>query len=286
MVPVDGQHWTSDPWTVTERDGRLYGRGTCDMKGFVALALAAVPVALAAALKRPLQLAISYDEELGCTGAPPLIAAMAGLPKAGAVVVGEPSRMKVVTGHKGGCAWKFHLRGHEVHSSLLPQGVSAIMEAARLIQWANDRNAALQAAPRGPVAAAFDPPFSTLHAGMINGGTAHNITAADCRFALEVRAVPGESLLGWISEVEGAAQSIAAAMAAQVPGTGIDIDRYFELDPPGPRTARRGRGTVPPPDGRQRRACRQLWHRGGAFPEGRVFLRGLRSRRHRAGPSG
>lgn len=253
VVPVDGQDWTSDPWTVVEREGRLYGRGTCDMKGFVALALAAVPVALAAGVKRPLQLAISYDEELGCTGAPPLIAAMAGLPKAGAVVVGEPSRMKVVTGHKGGAAWKFHVRGHEVHSSLLPQGVSAIMEAARLIQWANDRNAALQAAPRGPVAAAFDPPFTTLHAGMIAGGTAHNITAADCRFSMEVRAVPGEPLTGWIAEVEGAAQALAAQMAARVPGTGIGIDRYFELDP-----------LVPEAEGVAEALCRRLTGDNGA----------------------
>jgi acetylornithine deacetylase len=109
VVPVDGQHWSSDPWTVTERDGRLYGRGTCDMKGFVALALAAVPLALAADLKRPLQLALSHDEELGCTGAPPMIAEMArSLPRAAAVIVGEPSRFSVVTGHKGGTGFKRH----------------------------------------------------------------------------------------------------------------------------------------------------------------------------------
>jgi acetylornithine deacetylase len=244
VVPVDGQVWTSDPWTVTERGGRLYGRGTCDMKGFLALALAAVPVALAAGVKRPLQLAISYDEELGCTGAPPLIAAMAGLPRAGAVVVGEPSRMKVVTGHKGGCAWNVHVRGHEVHSSLLPQGVSAIMEGARLIQWANDRNATLAAAPRQ---GGFVPPFSTLHTGQIAGGTAHNITAADCRFDLEVRALPDEPLSRWIAEVEAAAQAISAAMAARVPGTGITLDRYFDLAP-----------LAPEPQGAAEALCRRL----------------------------
>jgi acetylornithine deacetylase len=231
VVPVDGQDWSSDPWVVTERDGRLYGRGTCDMKGFLALSLAALPLALRSGLRRPLQIAISYDEEVGCTGAPPLIAAMgAVLPRAAAVIVGEPSRMRVVTGHKGGCAWRVHVRGHEVHSSLLPQGVSAIMEGARLIDWANRRNAALMAATPGPVAAAFDPPHSTLHVGMIAGGTAHNITAGDCRFNLEVRNLPTEPLADWIAEIEGAAAGIGAAMAARVPGTGITLDRYFDLN--------------------------------------------------------
>ncbi|MGL4310118.1 MAG: M20/M25/M40 family metallo-hydrolase, partial [Paracoccaceae bacterium] len=136
VVPVDGQDWSADPWTVVERDGRLYGRGTCDMKGFVALSIWALVEAQRRGVQRPLQLALSYDEEVGCTGAPPLIAAMADLPRANAVIVGEPSRMQVVTAHKGGAGFKVHVRGHEVHSSLLPQGVSAIMEAARIIQWA------------------------------------------------------------------------------------------------------------------------------------------------------
>ena len=134
VVPVDGQAWTSDPFAVTERDGRLYGRGTCDMKGFDALALAAVPMALKAGLKRPLQIALSYDEEVGCDGCIGMVNEMAALlPRAAAVVVGEPSRMKVVTGHKGGVGYKTAVKGHEVHSSLLDRGVSAVMEAARLI---------------------------------------------------------------------------------------------------------------------------------------------------------
>ena len=123
VVPVDGQAWTSDPFVVTERDGRLYGRGTCDMKGFDALALAAVPMALKAGLKRPLQIALSYDEEVGCTGAPSMIAEMAGLlPRAAVVVVGEPSRMRMVNGHKGGVGYRVHVEGFEVHSSIMHQG--------------------------------------------------------------------------------------------------------------------------------------------------------------------
>ncbi len=225
VVPVDGQVWSSDPWTVTERDGRLHGRGTCDMKGFVALALAALPLAARAGLRRPLQLALSYDEELGCTGAAPLIAAMAGLPKASAVIVGEPSRMRVVTGHKAGAGWNLRVRGREVHSSLLPEGVSAVMEAARILAWVNDRNAALQAAPRGP----FHPPFTTLHAGQIAGGTAHNITAADCWFNLEVRALPDESLADWIATVEGVGARLSAELSARAAGAGVAMERYFDL---------------------------------------------------------
>ena len=237
VVPVDGQTWTSDPWVVTERDGRLYGRGTADMKGFVALSLAAVPLALQAGIARPLQIAISYDEEVGCTGAPPMIRAMAAhLPRAAAVIVGEPSRMKVVTGHKGGAGYKVHVKGFEVHSSLLPTGVSAIMEAARLIQWANDRNAEVQAAPVGPMAALFDPPFTTLHTGMIQGGTAHNITAADCTFSFEFRVVPGESPEGWCARFEAEVARVEARMRAVRPEAGITLERFFDVPPLKPET--------------------------------------------------
>lgn len=237
VVPVDGQTWTSDPWVVTERDGRLYGRGTADMKGFVALSLAAVPLAVEAGIARPLQLAISYDEEVGCTGAPPMIRAMAAhLPRAGAVIVGEPSRMKVVTGHKGGAGYKVHVKGFEVHSSLLPTGVSAIMEAARLIQWANDRNAEVQAAAVTPMAALFDPPFTTLHTGMIQGGTAHNITAADCTFSFEFRVVPGESPEGWCARFEAEVARVEARMKALRPEAGITLERFFDVPPLRPET--------------------------------------------------
>jgi acetylornithine deacetylase len=237
VVPVDGQAWTSDPWVVTERDGRLYGRGTADMKGFVALSLAAVPLAVEAGVKRPLQIAISYDEEVGCTGAPPMIRAMAAhLPRAGAVIVGEPSRMKVVTGHKGSAGYKVHVKGFEVHSSLLPSGVSAIMEAARLIQWANDRNAELQAAPVSSLATLFDPPFTTLHTGMIQGGTAHNITAADCTFSFDFRVVPGESPEGWCARFEAEVARTEARMKAIRPEAGITLDRFFDVPPLKPET--------------------------------------------------
>jgi acetylornithine deacetylase len=237
VVPVDGQVWSSDPWTVTERDGRLYGRGTCDMKGFVALALAAVPLALAADLKRPLQLALSYDEELGCTGAPPMIAEMArSLPRAAAVIVGEPSRFSVVTGHKGGTGFKVHVKGYEVHSSLIHTGVSAIMAAAPLIDFANRVNIANAAKAPAALAQMFDPPWTTLHVGMIQGGTAHNITAADCRFSCEIRVVPGEDIEDWVAAFEGQVAQAVAAMQTIRPETGITVARFFSVPPLRPET--------------------------------------------------
>jgi acetylornithine deacetylase len=188
VVPVDGQDWTTDPWQVSERDGRLHGRGTCDMKGFLALALAAVPQARDAVLARPLQLALSHDEEVGCVAVTDLIDAMSEkLPPAAAVIVGEPSMMRVVSGHKGGTGYQVHVHGVEVHSSMMHHGVSAIMQAARLIDWANRRNAESAAANPGPLAAPFDPPWTTLHVGTIRGGTAGNITARDCCFGIEFR---------------------------------------------------------------------------------------------------
>ncbi len=228
VVPVEGQTWTTDPWTVTERDGRLYGRGTCDMKGYVALAIWALVEGHHRGLTTPLQLALSYDEELGCTGAPPMIAAMQGvLPKGAAVIVGEPSRMGLITGHKGGTGYHVHMKGFEVHSSLLPQGVSAIMEGARLISWVNDQNAAIQAQVPTPAAARFVPPFTTLHVGMISGGTAHNITAADCRFAVEMRLVPGEDIAAHEARFRDAAARLDAAMKAVRPEAGVTLDRFF-----------------------------------------------------------
>lgn len=228
VVPVDGQTWSVDPWCVTERDGRLYGRGTCDMKGYVALAIWALVEGHQRGLRRPLQLALSYDEEVGCTGAPPMIVAMQGvLPKGEAVLVGEPSRMRLITGHKGGAGYHVHVKGFEVHSSLLPYGVSAIMEGARLIGWANAMNAELMARKPSPVAALFDPPHSTLHVGVISGGTAHNITAADCQFALEMRMVPDESVAALGEAFRAEAARIDAAIKAVRPEAGVTLVPFF-----------------------------------------------------------
>ena len=231
VVPVDGQDWSTDPFTVTEQDGKLFGRGTCDMKGFDALALSAVPLALERGIKRPLQIALSYDEEVGCTGAPPMIDHMVshGLPRADTVIVGEPSMMKIVTGHKGGIGYKMHFRGFEVHSSLAPKGVSAIMMAAKLINWANEVNAENAAKTPSELAAEFDPPFTTLHIGTIHGGTAHNITAKDCYFGFDFRIVPGEDIAAWQARFEAKVAEIAAEMKAIRPEAGITAEQYFHV---------------------------------------------------------
>lgn len=230
VVPVDGQDWTSDPFTVVERNGCYFGRGTCDMKGFDALAIWAMVEARSRRLSRPLQLALSFDEEVGCTGAPPMIDHMQTiLPKASCVIVGEPSMMKAVTGHKGGYAWETNVVGYEVHSSLQHIGVSAIHEAARLIQWANDRNAELMAATPSELAAPFEPPFTTAHVGTITGGTANNITAGNCDFVMGFRVVPGEDGLEWGRRYEAVVRDVEAQMQRIHPDAHIRLTPRFSV---------------------------------------------------------
>ncbi|MEP4197383.1 MAG: acetylornithine deacetylase [Aliishimia sp.] len=232
VVPIDGQPWDSDPWTVTERDGKYFGRGTCDMKGFDALALWALVEGQYASLKTPLQLAFSFDEEIGCTGAPPMIEAMQlELPKGAAVIVGEPSNMTAVTGHKGGYGYPTHVIGHEIHSSIAYKGVSAIHEGARLIQWANDMNEAAAARTPSAVDEMFDPPYTSWHVGIIQGGTANNITAKDCTFAMGFRAVPGDDLDALQKAYYDKIAEIRANMQAIEPATDIKVHVDFKVPP-------------------------------------------------------
>ncbi len=230
VVPVDGQPWDSDPFTVVEKDGKFFGRGTCDMKGFDALAIWALVEAHHAGVKRPLQLALSFDEEVGCTGAPPMIEAMQGVvPKGSAVIVGEPSMMQAVTGHKGGFGYATHLIGFEVHSSIMHTGVNAIMQAAPLIDWANEQNASNMAAEPSEIAAMFDPPWTTCHVGMIEGGTAHNITAKDCRLMMDFRVVPGENAADWRAAYLEQVKQAEARMQDVHPDARIDISDTFAV---------------------------------------------------------
>lgn len=188
VVPVDGQDWDTDPFVLTERNGRLYGRGTADMKSFSALALALVPDMLAADLKRPIHLALSYDEEVGCLGVPALIRAIREtLPTPQAVIVGEPTSMRVVGMHKGIRAYQVDVHGREAHSSQPHRAVSAVMTACGLVHWLGGRAAERAARPLPD--SAYDPPYTTITAEVIEGGTAHNIIARHCRFVWTARTV-------------------------------------------------------------------------------------------------
>ena len=189
VVPVDGQHWSSDPFTLTQRDSKLYGRGSADMKGFIAAALALVPKFKSMKLKTPIHLALSCDEEVGCKGVRPLVAHLRDhLKRPRAVFVGEPTMMQVVNGHKSAVTFNTEVKGHEAHSSLTHQGVNAIMVAAEVIGEINTLRQELIA--DGDSSGRFDPPYSTIHVGTINGGTAKNIIPRDCNFQWETRLLP------------------------------------------------------------------------------------------------
>ncbi len=187
-VPVEGQRWTSDPFALTERDGRLYGRGTCDMKGFIACVLASVPLFKTAKLKEPVHLVVSYDEEVGCIGVRPLIARLGqDLPRPRAVIVGEPTGMAVIDAHKRIDAYRTTVHGREAHSSLPALGVNAISAAAAVVCELDRIGEALARSENDP---RFEPPWSTISVGTIKGGTAPNIVPKTCDFNWQVRSLP------------------------------------------------------------------------------------------------
>ncbi|WP_336853059.1 acetylornithine deacetylase [Pseudescherichia vulneris] len=189
VVPVDGQNWSVPPFALTERDGKLYGRGTADMKGFIACMLAAVPHFLAEPLAQPLHLAISYDEEVGCLGVRALLDALASRPdKPDICLIGEPTELQPVLGHKGKLGVRCEVQGAACHSAYAPQGVNAIEYAAKLIHRLTVIGQQLAAPERQDPR--FDPPFTTVQTGVIQGGRALNIVPADCTFDFEVRTLP------------------------------------------------------------------------------------------------
>ncbi|WP_353621829.1 acetylornithine deacetylase [Labrenzia sp. PO1] len=223
VVPVAGQNWSHDPFSAWEENGRLYGRGAADMKGFAATVLAKVPDFLNAPLRRPIHIALSYDEETGCDGARVLIPEMlANGPRPSVVIVGEPTSMKVVTGHKGITVLKTRIQGHPVHSSQLHRGVSAISVAARLIGWLDARTAEnrAKADPDCP----FEPPYTTLHCGTISGGQAHNITAQHCEFVTDIRLLPGEHAKDWVAAYRAFIENeVLPGMKAISPDCAIEV---------------------------------------------------------------
>ncbi|MFS8977681.1 acetylornithine deacetylase [Cupriavidus necator] len=190
VVPVDGQDWTTDPFKAVIRDGKLYGRGTCDMKGFIGTTLALLPAILDAKLREPVHYALSFDEEIGCMGAPYLLAELRdrGVTPGGCIV-GEPTSMRVIVAHKGINAYRCCVKGQAAHSSLTPRGVNAIEYAARLICFIRDIADEFKA--NGPYDQAFDVPYTTAQTGTIQGGIALNTIPALCEFVFEFRNLPG-----------------------------------------------------------------------------------------------
>lgn len=230
VVPVVGQPWTTDPFTLVRKGEKLYGRGACDMKAFDACALAAVPAMVAAGLKRPIHLCFSADEETRMDAVRLVLKRLGDdLPKPSLCIVGEPSRMKVVTGHKGYFGFTVHVRGHEVHSGDRYKGVSATMVAARIATWIEDRDLANKArAERDGGAPYFEPGWTMLHVGRINGGTAHNITARDCELLVGIRVVPGDRGQDHFDALKAYVSSqIEPAMKAVAPEAGVSYAGFF-----------------------------------------------------------
>ena len=189
VVPVDGQEWTVDPYAGVVQGDRLLGRGAADMKSFLGIALAAVPEMVTATLQRPIHLALSYDEEVGCIGVGRMIRDMQDLGIApGICIVGEPSGMQVVSGHKGKLALRAHVCGREAHSALAPYAVNAVEYAAEMIVQL--RRMQREKAAQGPFNREYDPPYTTLHTGVLRGGTALNIVPRECSFDFEIRNIP------------------------------------------------------------------------------------------------
>ncbi len=230
VVPVEGQPWTTDPFEATVIDGRMYGRGSSDMKGFDACVLAAVPKMVAANLNTPLHICLSYDEEVGCIGVRSAITEMAGWPvRPRACIVGEPTGMQVVTGHKSKHSVRVTVRGKAGHSSLAPDFVNAVEYAARLIVHISDKGRELAAT--GATDPLFDCIHSTAHVGPINGGKQLNIVPEHASFEFEFRTIAEDDAAALIRAViDHAKAEIIPAMQAVNPDTGIDFDMMTDVD--------------------------------------------------------
>ena len=224
VVPVAGQPWSSDPFTLRDgNDGRLYGRGTCDMKGFIASVLAMVPTWAKAPLQQPIYLGFSYDEEIGCVGAPSLIKRFYEHYSTTAhVIVGEPTSMQPVVAQKGATNLRTTVIGQEAHSSQVNQGTSAIHVAARLVTFIEDVMAALVG--EGRVDEAFNVPHTSLHVGKIKGGTAINIMARECQFEWEIRHLPTDTF----DEIYARFEAYCAQLSAELQAKGKHVEIITE----------------------------------------------------------
>jgi len=214
VVPVEGQNWATDPFKLTREGDRLFGRGSVDMKGFLACVLGSVPTFKARSLQKPIHIAFSYDEEIGGLGMPGLLQDMAGKPfRPGVVIVGEPTEMNIVTGHKGGDEMRTEITGYEVHSCDPTKGASAVSAAVRLIAKIEEIGARLAAKPYAN--SPYYPPHATFNVGTIEGGAARNATAGWCNFDWEYRWMPSEDPREVIAEIEDfAARELLPGMRA------------------------------------------------------------------------
>lgn len=223
VVPVDGQKWHSDPFRVDERDGKLYARGSADMKSFIAVALAKVPDLLAQPLATPLHLALTYDEEVGCLGVRGLITTLATREiKPTLCIIGEPTLMQPVIAHKGSRRLRCHVHGHEAHSSLTHRGVNAVETAAELV--AHLKGIARKKRANGPFDHGFDPPYTTIQAGTIAGGTAVNIVPRECRFDFEMRYLPQDDPNTIVDDLKRYAATLLPEMHAVSAEAGIAFE--------------------------------------------------------------
>jgi acetylornithine deacetylase len=220
-VPVTGQSWTSDPFTLTTRDGKLYGRGTCDMKGFIACVLAAVPLFKSAPLTEPIHILISYDEEVGCVGVRPMIARLGqDLPRPRVVIVGEPSSMQVIDGHKCIDVFRTSVTGKEAHSSMPAIGVNAISAASKLVEEIDRIAADVAASENDPH---YEPPYSTVMVAMVEGGTAPNIVPRNCDLLWQLRCLPGTKAKDAPSRLAAfAEETLLPGMRAVAPTASVD----------------------------------------------------------------
>lgn len=220
VVPVDGQDWATDPFIVTEKDERLYGRGTADMKSFSAIALALVPDFLKMNLKRPLHFALSYDEEVGCVGCIDMVGHIAkAKARPGLVIIGEPTSMRVINAHKGIRGMRTTVTGLEAHSSLQHNGVSAIIIAGKLIHFISTLIDEMKEV--GDPTGRFEPPYTSLQVGTISGGTALNIIPRTCTFAWEYRCLPTQDSDELLTRFNRFAAELEEEMKQVSPGCGI-----------------------------------------------------------------
>jgi acetylornithine deacetylase len=231
VVPVEGQKWTSDPFRLRGADGRLYARGSCDMKGFDAIALAMIPRFKKAGLRRPIQILLSYDEETSCEGSLDFIRRFGkDVPRPGAVIVGEPTMMEVADAHKSIATFRTIVTGHEAHSSKPALGANAVACACDIVAEIYRQALAYEAPDR--LNPRFDPPYSTLHVGTIHGGTARNILARECMFHWEFRGLPGASSMAPLRLIQSYIDETALPRLTRFVA-GPKVETIVEVDVPG-----------------------------------------------------